>query len=100
MATAFANLSVGTEQDLFNAATDGGGVTTYLVHNAAASAVDLLVNVSGLHAVTEWFPIAPGQKEMFRSGQDDITRIRAKAASGTVTASGGVVAKLAHVSEA
>ncbi len=93
MATAFNATPVTTsEADLFNAESDGGGpCTTFKVVNQGAT--DMLVNIPGLHASGDWFPVAGGTGEYFACHSQDIRRVRAKTASGSTTAGGGIVVK-------
>ena len=62
MATAGNGVSLTTSPTLlFNAATggDGGPCTTYMVKNRASSAGNVLVNVAGLHAPSDFVGLAP-----------------------------------------
>ena len=97
MATAGNGVSLTTTPSiLFNAAAggDGGACTTYMVKNRASSAGNVLVNVGGLHAPSEFVGIAPGDPPLyFRLGTNSILQVTAKSDS-TATIDHGIVARI------
>jgi hypothetical protein len=97
MATAGNGVALTTSPTtLFNASAggDGGACTTYMVKNRASSAGNVLVNVLGLHAATEFVGIAPGDPPLyFRLGTNSILQVTAKSDS-TATIDHGIVARI------
>ena len=69
---------------LFDATTDGGGVTTFVITNRATASAYAFINVHGLHPAGYYVPIAPGQTMPFRVGADGITKIVAHGAGAVV----------------
>lgn len=74
------------EQDLFNATTDGGTCESFEVR---AGPQDIVVNVSGLHAADQWFPIAAFGSQEFTYAPDGISRVRCKLAPACANATNG-----------
>jgi hypothetical protein len=63
----------------------------FVVYND--SAVDVLINVVGLHAPGEFFPIAPATSQEFEVDSMGLTLVRGKSASGTAAIRWGVTSK-------
>ena len=98
MATAFNATSVTTTAgDLFNTTTESvDPCSAFAVTTLPSSGANLLINIPGLHKTNDWFGFPAGGSHAFRAGTNGSKPVRAKAASGTITASGGVVALVAH----
>jgi hypothetical protein len=94
MATAGYNQTISSSGTyIFDSSTDGGKCTKIMVACNPSSSVTLLVNISGLHSLNEYFPIYPGGSQIFQLNYNGITRVFAKGDSGTATADWGVVEK-------
>jgi hypothetical protein len=64
--------------------------TTILIRNHSDSSSAVRVNVAGLHAAGEYYEIPAGEKEAFRSGDDDLGVVTVKAVS-TATISHAII---------
>lgn len=93
MATAGSADLTTTPTTLYDGSSTGSHATTFTVTNDAGSSGNALINVPGLHAAGDFFPLAPGESQPFRSGSSSISTVTAKAVS-TATVRYGIVARL------
>lgn len=80
----------GTGENIYS---DANGCASFYVRCAAASTTTALINVPGLHAATDFFPLPAGSAIVFRKGFNGITSVFAKGSSGNATVEFGVVSK-------
>ena len=85
-----ASLADGVESSFF---TSNGGATSVYVRVDSGSAVGALINVPGLHASGEFFPMAVGDEHIFRLFDLGIKSIVGKGNGGIATITFGAVAK-------
>jgi len=86
-ATAGTDTLTTTEATFF---ADANGATSVLVKCTSGTA---LINVPGLHASGEYFPIASGSEYTFRLNHLGIKKITGKTASGSAAITFGVLSK-------
>jgi hypothetical protein len=79
---------------IYESGVDAGpAFSTYRVRNRGA--VDIEVNVQGLHAAGQYAVIPPGDSEVFRRGVDRIEKVTARSTSSTAVANHYPVAQQA-----
>jgi hypothetical protein len=100
MARAFDSTALTTAETVLflaqsgSTANDGNPARVFEVTNEPTSSDKVLVQVTGLHGASEWFPIAIGAFRQFGShngARGLITQVKAKMKSGTGAVSGGAV---------
>ena len=80
-----------TAAAIYTPATDGPA-TSIQIKSAAANAVNVLINVAGLHNANEFHPLEPGDVVVYRAGEGGLGAVTAKSASGTPSIHHGIVA--------
>ena len=68
------------------------GCTVFLVHVLSTSSNGALVNIPGLHASGEFFPIPVGGEYAFRQGHQNIDSVTVKGDGGNADINYGVIA--------
>lgn len=76
-----------------SAAIYTGECGSFSVYNRAGSSGYALINIPGLHAAADWFPIAPGTKEVFRNSFQAIRTVNAKTDTNGAVIDCGVTIK-------
>lgn len=69
------------------------GATSYMLKVNSDSENPALINIPGLHAEGDFFPLAVGESQVFRLNDLGIKEIFAKGSGGDAVIQGGIVAK-------
>lgn len=85
MASAANNQAINAAVRIFNAATDEGKCSKFLVSCRTGSAVAVLVRVPGLHATAEWMAVTAGNAVEFEIGPRGIAAVYAQGDGGIAT---------------
>lgn len=89
MATAGTEALITTSEEIFR--EEDRGCTSFMVHCLAGSSNAALVNVPGLHASGEFFPIPKGSEYTFTLNKLGIKTVNAKGDGGAASINYGVV---------
>jgi hypothetical protein len=87
------SIASGSEQLIFDAPSDGGGCTTFLVRCQSGSAAGVLIRVPELHNTGDQCLVPPGTEEYFRLNHCGIQLVYAEGDGGTASVDWAVVAK-------